>query len=246
MLIIGNWKAYVESEAKAKALFAGAKRIAAKGDHEIVLAPAAPYIGMFTGGKSRAMLAAQDVSITTGGAETGEVPAGLLAALDVKFVIVGHSERRAHGESDAIVAEKVRHVLAHGMTPVLCIGETARDQDAQYLKVVRAQISTVMSALSAKERLSIVIAYEPVWAIGKSGSEAITPGDLSEMVLYIRKVLTDFMPGRANAKVRIIYGGSVEPANIRALGSGTGVEGFLPGRASTDVATFSALVKAIS
>jgi len=246
MLIIGNWKAYVESEAKAKALFAGAKRIAAKGNHEIALALAAPYIGMFTGGKSRVMLAAQDVSFTTGGAETGEVPAGLLAALDVRFVIVGHSERRAHGESDAVIAEKVRHVLAHGMTPVLCVGETERDQDAQYLKGVRAQINAVMQVLTPKERLAVVIAYEPVWAIGKSGSEAITPGDLSEMVLYIRKVLADFMPGRANAKVRIIYGGSVEAANARMLASGTGIEGFLPGRASADVSTFSALVKALS
>lgn len=246
MLIIGNWKAYVESDTKAKALYAGAKQLASKSTHEIVVAPAAPYIGMFAGGKAKVMLAAQDVSVTTGGAQTGEVSAGVLAQLGVTYVIVGHSERRASGETDEVITEKVRHVLAHGMTPVLCVGETERDQDAQYLKAVRAQISTVMSALSPKERLSIVIAYEPVWAIGKSGSEAITASDLGEMVLYIRKILADFIPGRANAKVRIIYGGSVEPANIRALGSGTGVEGFLPGRASTDVATFSALVKAIS
>ena len=250
MLIIGNWTAYVESKVKAKALYLSAKRLALKGDHEIVVAPAAPHIGMLapakTPGKEGSMLAAQDVSITVGGAETGEIAAGLLKDLGVSYVIVGHSERRARGESDEVVTEKARHALAHGMTPVLCIGEVDRDPDAHYLKHVRSQLSAVMASLSAKERLAIVIAYEPIWAIGKSDTEAITPTDLSEMVLYIRKVLTDFMPGRANQKVRILYGGSVDSDNARGLAAGTGIDGFLVGRASTDVAGFSALVKAVS
>ncbi|KND46929.1 MAG: triose-phosphate isomerase [Parcubacteria bacterium C7867-004] len=246
MLIVGNWKAYVESSAKAKALYAGAKRLSVKGKHEIVIAPSYPYIGMLAGGKAGPSLASQDVSVTTGGAATGEVAAGALKELGVEYVIVGHSERRAQGETDADITEKARHALAHGMTPILCVGETERDSEAQYLKGVRAQISAVMEKLTPKERLTIVIAYEPVWAIGKTGSEAITPSDLGEMILYIRKVLADFVPGRANMKVPVIYGGSVDPLNIRSLASGTGVEGFLVGRASTDVATFSSLVKALS
>jgi len=250
MLIVGNWKAYVESKTKAKALSVSAKRLALKGDHEIVIAPAAPHIGLLAPAKPDTkgglMLGAQDVSITVGGAETGEVAAGLLKDLGVSHVIVGHSERRARGESDEVVLEKARHALAHGMIPILCIGEAVRDQDAQYLKTVRRQLSAVMASLSPKERLSIVIAYEPIWAIGKSELEAITPNDLSEMILYIRKVLTDFMPGRANQKVRILYGGSVDSSNVRSLAAGTGIDGFLVGRASTDVAGFSALVKAVS
>ncbi|MDP2815544.1 MAG: triose-phosphate isomerase, partial [Rectinemataceae bacterium] len=150
------------------------------------------------------------------------------------------------GESDEIVTEKARHALAHGMTPIICIGEVDRDPEAHYLKHVRAQLSAVMSSLSTKERLSVVIAYEPIWAIGKSELEAITPDDLGEMILYIRKVLTDFMPGRANQKVRILYGGSVDSSNVRSLAAGTGIDGFLVGRASTDVAGFAALVKAVS
>jgi len=249
MLIVGNWKAYVESKTKAKALCVSAKRLALKGEHEIVIAPAAPHIGLLAPAKPTKgglMLGAQDVSITVGGAETGEVAAGLLKELGVSYVIVGHSERRARGESDEIVTEKARHALAHGMTPILCIGEAYRDTEAQYLKQVRRQLSAVMASLSAKERLSIVIAYEPIWAIGKSELEAITPNDLSEMILYIRKVLTDFMPGRANQKVRILYGGSVDSSNARSLAAGTGIDGFLVGRASTDVAGFSSLVKAVS
>ncbi|MBU2330283.1 triose-phosphate isomerase, partial [Patescibacteria group bacterium] len=121
-----------------------------------------------------------------------------------------------------------------------------RDPDAQYLKEVRQQISVVMEALSQKERLQVVLAYEPVWAIGKTGADAITAGDLAEMVLYIRKILGDYIPGRATTKVKILYGGSVDAENIRMLASGTGVEGFLVGRASADVAAFSGLVKALS
>ncbi len=249
MLIVGNWKAYVESKAKAKALCASAKRLNAKGTHEVVVAPPLPYLGLLAPAKPTAKgsgLAAQDVSITVGGAETGEVTAGLLKELGVSYVIVGHSERRARGEDDEVVTEKARHALAHGMTPILCIGETERDADAHYLKKIRAQVTALMAALTPKERLSVVIAYEPVWAIGKSDQEAITPSDLGEMVLYIRKVLADFMPGRANQKVRILYGGSVDATNARALAVGTGIEGFLVGRASTDVAGFAGLVKALS
>ncbi len=249
MLIVGNWKAYVESKAKAMALYAGAKRLAAKGDHEIVVAPPLPYLGLLAPSKPAAngpWLAAQDVSITVGGAQTGEVTAGLLKELGVSYVIVGHSERRARGETDEIVVEKARHALAHGMTPIICVGEAERDPEAQYLKKVRQQVSAAFVSFSTKERLSAVIAYEPIWAIGKTDAEAIQPSDLSEMVLYIRKVLADFMPGRANQKVRILYGGSVDADDARALAAGTGIDGFLVGRASTDVAGFSALVKVVS
>ncbi len=246
MLIVSNWKAYVESAAKAKKLYASAKTLAGRGIHEIVVAPSAPYIGLLTAPRSKVGLAAQDVSLSTGGAQTGEVTAAALADLDVSYVIVGHSERRARGERNADIAQKVQHVLAHGMTPILCIGEASRDSEAQYLKLIREELSAVFSILSPKERLQIVIAYEPIWAIGKSADEAITTADLTEMVLYIRKILSDFIPGRASAKVRIIYGGSTEAANARTLASGTGIEGFLVGHASVDVATFTALVKSVS
>ena len=249
MLIVGNWKAYVESKVKAKALYAGARRLSLKEKHEVFVAPSFPYIGMLApvrASTKSAGLAAQDVSLTVGGAQTGEVPAGALKDMGVSYVIVGHSERRAAGESDSAVVEKARHVLAHGMVPILCVGEAVRDSDALYLTHVRTQISALMNVLTPKERLTVVIAYEPIWAIGKTGLEAIQPADLREMVLYIRKVLADVMPGRANQKVRILYGGSVDASNARMLAEDTGIDGFLVGRASTDVAGFSALVNAVS
>ncbi|HEX5774663.1 MAG TPA: triose-phosphate isomerase [Candidatus Paceibacterota bacterium] len=246
MLIVGNWKAYIETVAKAKSLLASAKRAAAKGGHDIVLAPPAPFLGVLITGKSKIGFAAQDLSLTTGGAETGEVTAGALSGLGVAYAIVGHSERRARGETDAMVAEKVRHALAHSITPILCIGETARDTEGKYLKRIREEIRAVYEPLSTRERLAIVIAYEPIWAIGKAAADAITPPDLHEMILYIRKVLGEYLEGRGPQKIRVLYGGSVEPENARSLAAGSDIDGFLVGRASTDAPTFTKLVKAVS
>lgn len=244
MLIVANWKAYVEDEAKAKRLYAAAKRLAAGGRHEIVLAPAAPYLGEFaSANRSSVAFAAQDISETTGGAATGEVTAAINESVGATYAIVGHSERRAKGETDAMVLEKVRHALANGLTPILCVGERERDPEAKYLSFLRGQLSAVFEPLSLKERSRIVLAYEPVWAIGKGAAEAITPADLGEMVLYIRKVLGSY---KGAGKVRILYGGSVDPSNIRALAVGGGVDGFLIGHASTEVQSFGALVKAVN
>ncbi|HYE22960.1 MAG TPA: triose-phosphate isomerase family protein [Candidatus Paceibacterota bacterium] len=245
MIIVANWKAYVDTTEKAKKLFTSAKRLTQYAD--IVLAMPHPYIGMCGGSaKSKVALAAQDVSISTGGADTGEVTAGTLASLGVSYAIVGHSERRAKGETDEMVLEKVKRALAHNITPILCVGEQERDPDAKYLNTVRAQLSAVFSQLSQKERLAVVVAYEPIWAIGKTAAESIQPVDLEEMVLYIRKVLGEYLPGKSPLKVRVIYGGSAEPGNARALAGGSGIDGFLVGHASVDVPTFSALVRAVS
>ncbi len=247
MIIAANWKAYVESTAKAKALFASAKRAAVKPGIEIILAPPAPLLGLLVAdNKSKVVFASQDISDTTGGAATGETTAALLSGMGVQYAILGHSERRAMGETDAVVASKVGHALAQGLTPIVCIGERERDADARYLHTLRTQIAAVYEPLSPKERMRVVIAYEPIWAIGKDASEAITPHDLHEMILYIRKVLGDYLPGRASEATKILYGGSVEPENARDLAGGSDISGFLVGHASVDVTTFTALVKAVS
>lgn len=250
MLIVANWKAYVETVAKAKALAASAVRLALKGKHEIVLAPSYPFLGLFASkistGKKKLSFAAQDVSIVTAGAHTGEVTAAQLVGVGATFAIIGHSERRAAGETDAVIAEKVKHALAHGLTPIVCVGERERDDDAQYLGFLREQVTAVLAPLTPKERLRIVIAYEPIWAIGRSALQAITPADLAEMVLYIRKVLAEHVPGKASSTIRILYGGSVEPGNVRDLAAGSRIDGFLIGHASVDAPTFSALVKQLS
>ncbi|HYF29430.1 MAG TPA: triose-phosphate isomerase [Candidatus Paceibacterota bacterium] len=246
MLIVSNWKAYVEKLDKAKELVATANRVARKGGHELVLAPPAPFLAFLASGKTRAKFAAQNLSLVTAGAHTGEVTAAAVVGAGASYAIVGHSERRAAGETDAEVLEKVRHALAHKLTPIVCVGERERDADARYLSFVREQLAAVFSPLTPKERLAVVVAYEPVWAIGKGAGDAITTLDLAEMIAYIRKVLGDYIPGRGPQKVRILYGGSVEPANIRDLAGGGGIDGFLIGHASADVPTYAALLKALS
>ncbi len=252
MLIVGNWKAYVQTTDHAKKLYASVKRLAsstALRDTQIVLAMPAPYLGIFgTGGKtsaalSRVLLAAQDLSLSTGGAATGEVTAVLLRNLGVTHAIIGHSERRAMGETDQMVSEKVSHAFANKIMPIVCVGERERDPDAKYLKLLRAQIDAVFSPLSQKERAQVILAYEPIWAIGKTAADALSPEDLTEMVLYIRKILGSYLPGRGAQKVKLLYGGSVEPGNIRTLAEGTGIDGFLPGHASTDEKTFVSMIK---
>lgn len=247
MLIVSNWKAYIEAPDKARALLTRAKALARGTRTKIVLAPPAPFLGMLAATKrSNVGFAAQDISIAISGAHTGESTASTLRAAGASYAIIGHSERRAAGETLELVAQKMNRAQAQGLTPILCVGEQERDEEGKYLAFIREEIASALLALPVKERSGLVLAYEPVWAIGKSAAHAIAPLDLSEMVLYIRKVLAELLPGKSGARIPILYGGSVEPENARALAAASGIDGFLVGHASVDPATFSALVKSVS
>ncbi|HQU07848.1 MAG: hypothetical protein B7X04_02145 [Parcubacteria group bacterium 21-54-25] len=247
MIIAANWKTYVESTARAKKLLASAKRLAVHAKQDVVLAPPAPFLGMLAAGnRSKVAFAVQDVSTETGGAHTGAVTAAAAREAGATHAIVGHSERRAAGDDNATVALKLQHILAQGMVPILCIGEHTRDDQARYLTFLREEIASAFGPLSQKERATIIIAYEPIWAIGKTAADSISPNDLTEMILYIRKALAEFLLGENVATARVLYGGSVEPGNARELAEGSGIDGFLVGHAATDVASFTALVKAVS
>ena len=247
MIIAANWKAYVEDIERAKKLVATAKRLARNGTHQIILAPPSVLLGLLaTGNRSAVAFSAQDISRTTGGAQTGENTAQAFVVAGATHAIIGHSERRAMGDTNAIVSEKLAHALAQGLIPILCIGERERDEESRYLSFVREEIETAFAPLSSKERQRVMLAYEPIWAIGKTASEAMRPEELVEMVLYIRKVLTQFLPGKAATNISILYGGSVEPGNVRALAGESQVDGFLIGHASVEVHSFETLVKELA
>ncbi len=246
MIIVANWKAYVSDAAQAKKLVAFAKRLASTTKIKLVLAPSAPHAALLAlGNRSKVAFAAQDISPATDGASTGESTAQTYARAGVTYAIIGHSERRAQGETDADITEKVRRALAQGLIPIVCVGERERDASAEYLAFIRAELAAVLTPLSHKERLGLIVAYEPIWAIGKSAVEAISGNDLAEMVLYIRKVLGEYLPHKAPAHVPVLYGGSVEPGNVRELAAASRVDGFLVGRASVDPVSFAGLVKAL-
>lgn len=247
MLIVANWKAYVEDFAKAKELLAFSKKAVARSACTIVLAPPAPFLGALAlKDKSAVAFAAQDVSITPGGAQTGEVTAAAMKAAGAAYAIIGHSERRAAGDTPEIVAEKLTRVLAHDLTPILCVGERERDTDGRYLSYIREELTSALMPFSSKERMKIIIAYEPVWAIGKTAENAIGEDDLAEMALYIRKVLSELLPGKSSLKTPVLYGGSVEPENVAALADATHIDGFLIGHASVDPGAFSKILKNLS
>lgn len=247
MLIVANWKAYVDSVDKAKKILARTKRLASIVPHDLVLAPPPPFLGLLAkGNRSKVSFAAQDVSTATGGANTGEVTAGAICSAGATYSIVGHSERRALGDDNTAVSIKLQHILAHGLVPIVCVGERHRDEGASYLTFLREEIASALAPLSQKERATIVLAYEPIWAIGKTAADSISSSDLTEMISYIRKVLTGFLSGKSASRIRILYGGSVEADNALQLSDGVGIDGFLVGHASAEPESFAKLVMAVS
>jgi triosephosphate isomerase len=188
-------------------------------------------------------LGAQDVYPEDKGAFTGEISPPMLVALRCEYVIVGHSERRQlFGEDDLIVNKKVRAVLAHGMTPIVCVGETLEERDADGTESkVTQQVRRAFDNVAAEHAATIVIAYEPIWAIG-TGRNA-EPGDAGRVVEVIRRSLADRYDDTVAQSVRVQYGGSVKPGNIRGFLAHPEIDGALVGGASLDPEDFALIVK---
>jgi triosephosphate isomerase (TIM) len=187
------------------------------------------------------LLGAQNCHPEDEGAFTGEVSAPMLARLDVSYVIAGHSERRMlFAETDALVAAKTAAILRHGMRPILCVGESAEDRDADRAReVVAGQLRGSLAGIRLESADDLVVAYEPVWAIG-TGRNA-TPDDAQTMCATIRSELAALL-GDVAGGIRILYGGSVKPGNVRALLAGDDVDGALVGGASLSSEDFALIV----
>ncbi|HCB36918.1 MAG TPA: triose-phosphate isomerase [Acidimicrobiaceae bacterium] len=189
------------------------------------------------------LLGAQDVHPAPDGAFTGEVSAPMLARLEVAYVIVGHSERRAlAGETDDVVAAKAAAVCAAGMAPIVCVGESAEERSAGAAQeVVGRQVRGSLAKLRGGDFDRLVVAYEPVWAIGTGATASAQ--DAQEMCAYVRATVDDVKPG-AGEKVRVQYGGSVKPENAGELLSRPDIDGALVGGASLDAQQFARIVGA--
>jgi triosephosphate isomerase len=188
-------------------------------------------------------LGAQNVYHEDEGAFTGEVSPVMLAALKVRYVIVGHSERRElFGETDEVVNRKVRAVFAHGMRPILCVGETLSERDAGLTEEkVTTQIERDLQGVSAEQVAELVVAYEPIWAIG-TGRNAL-PADAGATIGIIRRTIAARYSAEVADRVRIQYGGSVKPGNIRDFMAHPEIDGALVGGASLDPESFALIVK---
>ena len=240
-LIAGNWKmnGLKASSAEFEAMLAGVPGVAAKAD--LLVCPPATLIAAFAEkarGSRTIAIGAQDCHPKASGAHTGDLSAEMLADAGASAIIVGHSERRAdHGESDALVRQKTEAVWRAGLTAIVCIGETRQQRDAgQALDICRGQLDLSLPDQARADNL--VVAYEPVWAIGTGLTPTV--GDVQQIHKFIR----DFLIARFNgegARTRILYGGSVKPSNAAELMAVENVNGALVGGASLKAADFLAI-----
>ena len=214
---------------------------------EVVICP--PFTALrsiqvlIEGDRLEFVLGAQNVHWEEKGAFTGEISPPMLSALKCRYVIVGHSERRwVFGEDDRAVAKKVRAVFAADMVPILCVGERIEDRDVgRTEEVVQGQVNTALSGLDSARITELVVAYEPVWAIG-TGRNA-EPADAGQVIGLIRATLSSLFGGEVGHMVRVQYGGSVKAGNIREFMAHPEIDGALVGGASLDPEEFALIVK---
>jgi len=243
-VIAGNWKMY-KTLADTRAFFSSfLPLVAAARDCEIVVAP--PFTAISTAVEaakgSSIAIAGQNVSWSKEGAFTGEVSAPMLAEAGCRYVIIGHSERRQlFRETDDNVAKKTLMALDSGLTPIVCLGETQEDRDAGLTEqVLSRQFTGGPGALTPEEFSRILIAYEPVWAIG-TGKTA-TPEIAAAAHRFLRKCAERKFSAEQARALRILYGGSVKPDNIQGLMAQEGLDGALVGGASLDEKSFASIV----
>ncbi|NNE00188.1 MAG: triose-phosphate isomerase [Pirellulaceae bacterium] len=245
-IIAGNWKMNMRA-ATAAALAKGVvEAVGERSTVEVVLCPPAVYLSCVADAVAGTPveLGAQNLYAANDGAFTGEVNASMLTDAGCRFVILGHSERRAlMGETDAQVSEKLHAALAGNLVPIVCVGETLDQREAgDTEKVVEAQIRGSLAGLDEIRAAGIVVAYEPVWAIG-TGKTA-SPEQAEEVHAFIRKLLGELFTDEVAAQIRLQYGGSVKPGNAKELLGQPNIDGALVGGASLKADDFAGIISA--
>ncbi len=244
-LIAGNWKMNGSLAANAALLSALREGVGARARCDIAVAVPAPYLAQVQQlvANSPIALAAQDVSAHESGAYTGEMSVGMLKEFGTRYVLVGHSERRQyHGETDAVVGAKAQRALAAGITPIVCVGETlAEREEGKTEAVVKRQLAAAIHAVSHCVS-EIIVAYEPVWAIG-TGKTA-TPEQAQQVHAVLRAQLA--AASQKAASIKLLYGGSMNAANAAQLLSQPDIDGGLVGGASLKAADFLQIISAAS
>lgn len=243
-LIAGNWKMFKTCSAAVESATDLNKRIAGKtADTDVMIAPTFTALALVSDAlkNSDIMVGGQDLFWEKEGAYTGEISAEMLASAGCRCVIIGHSERRQYfHETDETVNRKIKAAIAGGLAPIMCIGETESERESEKtFSVLDKQIKKGLEGLTSDELKDLVIAYEPVWAIG-TGKTA-SKEQAQEVHNYLRSLLSDWGQDFSNT-IRILYGGSVKPNNIAELMTMPDIDGALVGGASLDPETFSKIV----
>lgn len=228
----------------AKAVFSASERTAKKARKvSVIVAPPAPFLSILSrGSKKRTLLSAQDIHSAPDGAHTGGVSARQVREAGASYVIIGHSERRAEGDTEEMIAQKVLTAFDAGLRVILCVGESTRDDHGTYLQEVERKVASVFSVIPKKYISDIIVAYEPGWAIGKGYDEALSPQGIHEMIIFIKKVVAESIGREEAMRIPVLYGGSVDFNNAQAILSDGEVSGLLIGRQSLDTDAFSSII----
>lgn len=247
-LVIGNWKMNPDSLAEAKRIVRDTRKITLELKHTTVVAcPPFVYGPLVLSTRmvktGPVALGAQDVHTEERGSFTGEVSAMSLREVGVSHVIVGHSERRAMGETNEVVSKKAQAVVEAGMTAIVCVGEATHDAQGAYLEPLKEQIKASLALVPKKYVKHLVMAYEPIWAIG--AKDAMDPSVVQEMAIFVRKVLSDIYSQEDAVHIPVLYGGSVNFRNAGDIMTKGGVDGLLVGRESVNAPGFVELLKVV-
>lgn len=244
-IIAGNWKMHKTIE-EAEGFVRGiVEQLPSESEIDAVIcAPSISLEKLVALSKGSPLkIGAQNMHFEEQGAFTGEVSPGMLAAIDVAYVIIGHSERREYfNETDETVNQKALAAFKHGLTPIVCVGELLEEREAGQTKdIVKDQVIKAFATLSSEQAAQVVIAYEPIWAIGTGKSSSAE--DANEVIAYIRSVVEDAYDNQVAAAVRIQYGGSVKPENIKEYMQQSDIDGALVGGASLQPDSFLQLLE---
>jgi triosephosphate isomerase len=245
-LVIGNWKMNPALAEDAKRIAQKTRSVASNLSRtEVVACPPFAFIPLAAPRTSvkNFSLGSQSVSLDEGGAHTGEVGAVMLKSLGVEYVIAGHSEARAAGDTDGMVAKRIIRILESGLVAVVCVGEKVRDDAGSHFNFLREQIKNTFTGVPIEKAKNIVLAYEPVWAIG--AKEAMAPEQVHEMSIFVKKSFADIFGAEAAMKVKVLYGGSVNSKNAADIMNIGQVDGLLVGRESVNMPGFTELLKAV-
>jgi triosephosphate isomerase len=242
-IVIGNWKMNPATTKEAESLFSSISKKSVFKKSEVVVCPPFIYLEKLKKISKKISLGAQDAFWGDTGAFTGQVSGEMISNLGMKYVILGHSERRELGETNILINKKVKGALSVGLIPILCVGDRERDENHEYFNFVRIQVEECLNGISKELLSKVIIAYEPVWALSttKDRKDA-TANDSKEMNIFIKKILTDKF-GVKTKMPRIIYGGSVNEKNILEFMKNGGIDGVLVGGASLKVDKFLEIIK---
>ena len=239
-IVAGNWKMNLNKE-EAYLLFNNLESKSFPNDVMVIIAPPSIYLDSFRGA-TNIYLSSQDVSANENGAFTGEFSSEMLSSLNIKYSIVGHSERRQyHNESDDLIFLKTKSLIQQNISPLFCCGESLNERKSKnHYKIVKSQLHDILNNLNASDFEKIIIAYEPVWAIG-TGLTA-EPSDAQKMHLYIRGLVKESYGNKIADNLSILYGGSCKPGNSNELFSMEDIDGGLIGGASLDSNSFESII----